>query len=65
MVLQVIVLLYVASWLVHFLWKRGNDPDNFSIPYLTALGDFLGGGLLALAFHILFVIGDKDSDVGD
>lgn len=48
--LQVAILLYVANWLVHFLWKRGNDPDNFSIPYLTAMGDLLGTLLLAFAF---------------
>lgn len=61
-VLQVVTLLYTANWLVHWLWKRGNDPDNFSIPYLTALGDLLGGALLAIAFHILYVVGDRDSD---
>ena len=47
------------------MWKWSVDPDNSAIPYLTALGDLLGGGLLALAFEILFLIGDKDSDVGD
>lgn len=51
-VLQVAILLYVANWLVHFLWRRGNDPDNFSIPYLTAIGDLLGTILLALTFLI-------------
>lgn len=51
-VLQVAILLFVANWLVHFLWRRGNDPDNFSIPYLTAIGDLLGTVLLALAFFI-------------
>ncbi len=59
------LLLYLANWLVHLLWKKGKDPDNFSIPYLTAMGDLLGTGLLALAFHILYVIGDRDADVGD
>ena len=62
---QVTVLLFLANWMVHLLWKRGNDPDNFSIPYLTALGDLLGTGLLAIAFQILFLIGDRDVDVGD
>jgi len=63
--IQVAVLLYIANWLVRYLWAGGKDPDNFSIPYLTALGDLLGGGLLALTFHILFMIGDRDADVGD
>lgn len=62
---QVAILLYLANWIVHFLWARGNDPDNFSIPYLTAMGDLLGTGLLAVAFHILYVVGDRDQDVGD
>lgn len=62
---QVLILLYIADWMVHWMWGRGLDPDNFSIPYLTALGDLLGTGLLALSFHILWLIGDRDTDVGD
>lgn len=63
--LQVLILLYFADWMVHWMWGRGLDPDNFSIPYLTALGDLLGTGLLALSFHVLWLIGDRDTDVGD
>ncbi|MBN3274392.1 S41A1 protein, partial [Polyodon spathula] len=63
--LQVLILLYMADWMVHWMWGRGMDPDNFSIPYLTSLGDLLGTGFLALSFHILWLIGDRDSDVGD
>ncbi|XP_030417458.1 solute carrier family 41 member 1 isoform X2 [Gopherus evgoodei] len=63
--LQVLILLYIANWMVHWMWGRGLDPDNFSIPYLTALGDLLGTGLLALSFHVLWLIGDRDTDVGD
>ncbi|XP_051890763.1 solute carrier family 41 member 1-like [Pristis pectinata] len=63
--LQVLILLYVADWMIHWMWGRGMDPDNFSIPYLTALGDLLGTGFLALSFHILWLIGDRDTDVGD
>lgn len=62
---QVLILLYIADWMVHWMWGRGLDPDNFSIPYLTALGDLLGTGLLALSFHVLWLIGDRDTDVGD
>uniref|UniRef100_A0A671L7R9 Solute carrier family 41 member n=1 Tax=Sinocyclocheilus anshuiensis TaxID=1608454 RepID=A0A671L7R9_9TELE len=54
--LQVVILLYLADWMVNWMWHRGMDPDNFSIPYLTALGDLLGTGFLALCFH------DKISD---
>ena len=51
--MQLTFLLYLTHWLVQFLWRRGNDPDNFAIPYLTALGDVLGTGLLTLAFVLL------------
>ncbi|KAI9527820.1 hypothetical protein NQZ68_026868 [Dissostichus eleginoides] len=63
--LQVWLLLCIADWMVHSMWRSGKDPDSFSIPYLTALGDLLGTALLALSFHFLWVIGDQDSDVGD
>uniref|UniRef100_A0A8C5CMV4 Solute carrier family 41 member n=1 Tax=Gadus morhua TaxID=8049 RepID=A0A8C5CMV4_GADMO len=63
--LQVLLLLCIADWMVHSMWRSGKDPDSFSIPYLTALGDLLGTALLALSFHFLWIIGDRDSDVGD
>ncbi|OWF35301.1 Solute carrier family 41 member 2 [Mizuhopecten yessoensis] len=63
--LQVIILLYLAHWMVHFVWRLGEDPDNVAIPYLTAIGDLLGTAFLALAFHLLYLIGDKDADVGE
>uniref|UniRef100_A0A3B3R5F5 Solute carrier family 41 member n=1 Tax=Paramormyrops kingsleyae TaxID=1676925 RepID=A0A3B3R5F5_9TELE len=63
--LQVVTLLCIADCMVHSIWSSGKDPDSFSIPYLTALGDLLGTALLALSFHFLWVIGDQDSDVGD
>jgi solute carrier family 41 len=61
----VFLLLYVAHVMVYWMWTKKIDPDNSAIPYLTALGDLLGTGLLALAFQFLYVIGDRDSDVGD
>ncbi|XP_069085110.1 solute carrier family 41 member 2 isoform X2 [Pleurodeles waltl] len=63
--LQVITLLWVADWMVHHIWRKGKDPDSFCIPYLTALGDLLGTALLALSFRFLWIIGDRDGDVGD
>lgn len=48
---QVGILLYVADLIVRLMWRRSLDPDNFSIPYLTALGDLLGTGFLALCFR--------------
>ena len=58
-------MLYIAMWLVPLIWVKGSDPDNVAIPYLTALGDLLGTAFLAMAFHMLFLIGDIDADVGD
>ncbi|XP_073958966.1 solute carrier family 41 member 1-like [Choristoneura fumiferana] len=51
--LQVMVLLYLAYILIHFMWTKKKDPDNAAIPYLTALGDLLGSVFLGLAFVIL------------
>uniref|UniRef100_A0A8B9HZM6 Solute carrier family 41 member n=1 Tax=Astyanax mexicanus TaxID=7994 RepID=A0A8B9HZM6_ASTMX len=62
---QVFLLLCIADWMVHCLWRYGRDPDSFSIPYLTALGDLLGTGLLALCFRLLQVISDVDDHLGD
>lgn len=59
-------MLIVTDWMVHFIfWKLSLDPDNIAIPFITALGDLLGTGLLAVAFHINWRFGDKDADVGD
>uniref|UniRef100_A0A8C6U597 Solute carrier family 41 member n=1 Tax=Neogobius melanostomus TaxID=47308 RepID=A0A8C6U597_9GOBI len=55
-VLQVSLLLYVADLIVRMMWRRSLDPDNFSIPYLTALGDLMGTGFLALCFRSVSVI---------
>ncbi|XP_017879171.1 uncharacterized protein LOC108624414 isoform X2 [Ceratina calcarata] len=63
--LQVTLLLYITQLMVIWMWRRGMDPDNSAIPYLTAAGDLIGTVLLGIAFHILYAIGDKDSDVGD
>nr|XP_037280892.1 solute carrier family 41 member 1-like isoform X2 [Rhipicephalus microplus] len=60
-VLQVLLLLYVAHVMVHWMWSRAVDPDNSAIPYLTALGDLAGTALLALSFLLLDAIGDGDS----
>jgi solute carrier family 41 len=63
--LQVVILLLVADWMVHFIWKHGYDPDNIVIPFMTALGDLLGTGLLSLGFLAMWYVGDRDEDVGE
>lgn len=55
--IQLSLLLYVAHLLVHTMWRFKIDPDNASIPYLTALGDLSGTCLLYLAFSFLHAIG--------
>ena len=62
---QVILLLLMADWGVHLIWRLGFDPDNIAIPFLTAMGDLLGTGLLTLGFWLMWLVGDKDDDVGD
>ncbi|XP_054633309.1 solute carrier family 41 member 2 [Dunckerocampus dactyliophorus] len=57
--IQVLSLLSVADCMVHCLWRRGKDPDSYSIPYLTALGDLLGTALLSLSFLLLWCSGDS------
>ncbi|XP_034138060.1 solute carrier family 41 member 2-like [Drosophila guanche] len=51
--LQLLILLWSAHFLVHLLWRHRIDPDSSAIPYLTALGDGLGTGLLAIMFQLL------------
>uniref|UniRef100_A0A665UUM1 Solute carrier family 41 member n=1 Tax=Echeneis naucrates TaxID=173247 RepID=A0A665UUM1_ECHNA len=59
--LSVFSLLCIADCMVHCLWRRHKDPDSYSIPYLTALGDLLGTALLSLAFLMLWCVGDSGS----
>merc|ERR1719334_842261 len=61
-VVQVYILLYLCQILVYWMWKRGVDPDNAAIPYLTAIGDLLGTSLLAMAFLALEEMGDTSLD---
>uniref|UniRef100_A0A4W4E7A0 Solute carrier family 41 member n=1 Tax=Electrophorus electricus TaxID=8005 RepID=A0A4W4E7A0_ELEEL len=51
--LQVLILLYVADVMARLMWRRALDPDNFCIPYLTALGDLLGTSFLVITFRVL------------
>lgn len=51
--IQVAILLYIAQWMVAFVWRHERDPDNVCIPYLTAFGDLLGTALLTCVFLLL------------
>jgi solute carrier family 41 len=63
--LQVALLLYVCRVTVFWMWSRGTDPDNSAIPYLTALGDLLGGAFLGLAFLLLALLGATEFEGSD
>ncbi|KAM4721205.1 solute carrier family 41 member 1-like [Rhinophrynus dorsalis] len=63
--LQVCILLYIADLIVRFMWRRGLDPDNFSIPYLTALGDLLGTGFLAVCFRLVWLLTTSENQLGN
>ncbi|XP_062356632.1 solute carrier family 41 member 3 isoform X4 [Cinclus cinclus] len=63
--LQVGILLYVADLIVRLMWRKALDPDNFSIPYLTALGDLLGTGFLAICFRLVWLIHGTDMNLGN
>uniref|UniRef100_A0A1B0D8M5 SLC41A/MgtE integral membrane domain-containing protein n=1 Tax=Phlebotomus papatasi TaxID=29031 RepID=A0A1B0D8M5_PHLPP len=59
---RITMLLFVAHIIIHAMWRWKIDPDNSSIPYLTALGDLSGSSLLLIAFIFLHAIGRPYSD---
>ncbi|PSN46730.1 hypothetical protein C0J52_00885 [Blattella germanica] len=59
--IQVAILLYVAYVITYYFWKQKVNPDNSTIPYLTALGDLLGIILLGVTFEFLGLMGDKQN----
>lgn len=58
---QVTLMLYLGYMLVHLLWKFGFNPDNNSIPILTALADLMGSALFAMGFLFLYSIQDPNA----
>ncbi|XP_065350310.1 solute carrier family 41 member 1-like [Cloeon dipterum] len=61
---QVGIIIYVASVLTHLFWTRKMDPDNNCIPYMTALGDFLGILFMGVVFELLKLFGVPIDDGG-
>lgn len=55
----------MADLIVRLMWRKALDPDNFSIPYLTALGDLLGTGFLAICFRLVWLIHGSDMNLGN
>lgn len=60
-IFQVAILIQISYYLVHFLWIKGFNPDNSALPFLTALGDFIGSALLAVAFVVLMNLKDVNA----
>ncbi|XP_040064639.3 solute carrier family 41 member 1 [Ixodes scapularis] len=56
---QVIALLPTTNVIVRALWRHKVDPDSSAIPYVTALGDLLGTGLLTLVFWAISQLGTE------
>ncbi|CAO3598707.1 unnamed protein product [Absidia cylindrospora] len=48
-----LVALKMGKSMTLLLWKRGYDPDNFVLPYLTALIDVICTTLLVISFSFL------------
>lgn len=57
--IQVIILLILGYILVHVLWRLKKNPNNYTIPLLTATGDLLGVSLLYLCFYLVYLTGNK------
>ncbi|MFX1302029.1 MAG: magnesium transporter [Promethearchaeota archaeon] len=54
-VLLIFIIMFVALFVsAIFLYKRGKDPNNFLIPFLTSLADFLTP-LFLILFIIIFI----------
>ncbi|KAG9284767.1 hypothetical protein G9A89_000916 [Geosiphon pyriformis] len=45
--------LVLAKKLTLWLWQHGYDPDNYCLPYLTAILDVIGTALLVLSYVAL------------
>jgi hypothetical protein len=54
-------MLYLGYVFVHLLWRLGFNPDNNSIPILTALADLLGSLLFAGGFLFLRSLQDPNA----
>jgi len=49
--------LILSKKLTLWLWHNEYDPDNYSLPYITAIVDVVGTGLLAFSYWGLSEIG--------
>jgi solute carrier family 41 len=61
---QLLGILWVVPRLVQAIWRRGLDPDSYTMPLLAAITDFGGTTIFIAAFSILWLLGDRDANVG-
>ncbi|KAI8084783.1 uncharacterized protein BX664DRAFT_337779 [Halteromyces radiatus] len=54
------ICLKIGKWMTLGFWKMGYDPDNYVIPYLTAMIDVFGTVLLVTTFSLLTSSGAND-----
>ncbi|CAG8461362.1 629_t:CDS:2 [Paraglomus brasilianum] len=55
----VLFTLILTKNLTLWLWKHKYDPDNYSMPYITAIVDVVGTGLLVLSYSALGMLNEK------
>ncbi|CAG8470638.1 9643_t:CDS:10 [Paraglomus occultum] len=55
----VLFTLVLTKNLTLWLWRHKYDPDNYSMPYITAIVDVVGTGLLVLSYSALGMLGEK------
>ncbi len=59
-----LMLIWLTPNLVRALWIRKLDPDTYTMPILAALSDLSGTAIFIALFSVLWLIGDRDSNVG-
>lgn len=62
--LQLLGILWVVPRLVQAIWRKGLDPDSYTMPLLAAITDLGGTAIFIGAFSILWLLGDRDANVG-
>ncbi|PAV90203.1 hypothetical protein WR25_17248 [Diploscapter pachys] len=63
-VVQVSLLLYICQFFARILWLIRMNPDNNTIPIMTALGDLFGSALLLGLFVVMSTTGFRGFETG-
>lgn len=59
-----LILGWLAPNLVRQLWRRNLDPDTYTMPLLAAFSDLSGTIIFIASFSVLWLLGDRDANVG-